>query len=77
MPKLVAAHARPIAQGVTTIMSVSDVETPTTKEIVRDALMIHLDTPLAFAGAASLLGSRRPAFWALVGLGVSLFVNSK
>jgi len=79
MPRLVAHHARPIASGVTTIMSISGdpTETPTLKDTLRDAFVVHLDTPLAFAGAASLLGSKRPAFWALVGLGVSLFVNSK
>lgn len=77
MPKLIANHARPIAQGVTTMMAVSGdpVADQSTKELLRDALVAHLDTPLAFAGAASLLGSKKPVFWALIGLGVSLYVN--
>lgn len=77
MPRLVAAHARPIAGGVDTLMAISDTPTTDLKEAVRNAFLVHLDTPLAFAGASALLGSKKPAFWALVGLGVSLFVNKR
>jgi hypothetical protein len=58
--------------------SIGEIEPDTSfKKNLRDAFVTHLDIPLAFAGAASLLGFKRPAFWALVGLGLSLYAHSK
>lgn len=66
MARLVSAHARPIAGGVETLMHVSGdadpVNTPGAK-----VYRYTLEDGLQWAGAAALLGSKKPLFWGILG----------